>query len=116
MKGNNTVFVDNYGCFVYNRSILHVRAKKGSSGVAVLVNKNLIVNYDVQVIDKQFDGILGLYFHNKEIKYSFVVFSCYLPQQELVWADVTNFYAHLMSKLYELDYANDIFILWRLEF
>ena len=43
-------------------------------------------------------------------KYSLVVFSCHLPPKESVWSDVTNLYAHLNLRLYELDYVNNIFI------
>ena len=109
MRGTDSINVDNYKCFLNNRSKLHTRAKKGSGGVSILIKEDLLNCYSIDIIDKDFDGILGLKFISVHGHDSFVIFSCYLPPQDSVWSDPTNFYAHLLAKVYEYsDY--DIFI------
>ena len=109
MRGNDLINVDNYTCFLNNRSKLHILAKKGSGGVCILIKEDMFNIYSIDVIDKDFDGILGLKFKSTHGHECFVVFSCYLPPQDSVWSDPANFYAHLLANVYEYsDY--DIFI------
>ena len=44
----------------HNRHYLNKRAFKGSGGVGILVANHLFSEFDISVLDKQFDGILTL--------------------------------------------------------
>ena len=116
LKDNQSIKVENYRAYVHNRSNVHTRAKKGSGGVAILVKNGIMDVYDVTVMDREVDGILGLLFSRKQGSGSFIIFSCYLPPQESPWSDATIFYSHLMYKMQEFYFISDVFICGDLNF
>ena len=44
--------IENYKWFGYNRQLLHKNAPKGSGGIGVFVNQDILQTFDVNVIDK----------------------------------------------------------------
>ncbi len=46
-----------YRWFGSNRRGVHVRAKRGSGGVGFFVKDELCQNFDVSLLDRNFDGI-----------------------------------------------------------
>ena len=79
LTGKEVVSVDSYKWYGHNRVGLHRRAVKGSGGVGIFVKECLLDKFKVTVIDKSFDGILGLLFES--VGFNFVVYVCYLPPE-----------------------------------
>ena len=43
------------------------------------------MSYHIHVVDKSVDGLLGVLFEHKSLKYNFVVLCCYLPPEDSPW-------------------------------
>jgi hypothetical protein len=85
----------------HNRQDIHVNAPKPSGGVGLLVKSWLYEEWEISVIEKSLDGILGVKFVHKNTYYDFKVFSCYLPPENSTRGrDDQKFYAHLLSQIY----------------
>ena len=50
--------IQGYTWFGHNRLRISHRASRGSGGVGILVNSNILVDYDVAILDTQMEGIL----------------------------------------------------------
>ncbi len=108
---DNELECANYTVIHHNRQEKHVKARKGSGGVAVLVKESVFRDFDVSVIDKAIDGLLVLKFVNLSTDFTFVLFACYLPPENSVWGrDPTSFFAHMISQLYLNHQADALFI------
>ena len=59
--------VDGYKTYLHNRIEHHVRTKKGYGGTAFLVKTELFEHYNVDIIDKEYDGIFVLRFRNNAL-------------------------------------------------
>ena len=57
---DNVIHISGYRWFCFNRSNIHVNAPKPSSGVGILVQNWLADQFEIKVIDKTYDGILGI--------------------------------------------------------
>ena len=67
--------------------------------------------YEIYIVDKSLDGILGVKFVHKSTDYDFIVFACYLPPENLTRGrDAQTFYAHLLSQIYINSESDGIFI------
>ena len=96
LKSTQVVELEGYKFYGYNRSSVHVNAPKGSGGVGVFVRNALFDTFEVTVIDKSYDGILGLLLTEKETLYKVAFFATYLPPENSPWGrNATDFYAHL---------------------
>ena len=92
-----------YICIWYglNRSEIHRNAPKASGDVGILVKDWITSNYDLSLIDKIIDGILGLKCVDKATGYEFIVYACYLPPENSVRGrDTQGFYSHLLAQIY----------------
>ena len=78
---------------------MHVRARKASGGVGILIRNEIVTNYKVRIIDRSVEGILGFEFVDKYTEYCFRIYACYLPPEGSPWANPTEFYGHLVSEL-----------------
>ena len=77
---------------------IHVNAPKGSGGVGIFVRNALFETFDISVIDRSYDGILGLALSNKVTSYKIAVFAAYLPPENSPWGrNATDFYSHLLG-------------------
>ena len=85
--------------------------------------KNILFShFDISVLDKSYDGILGISFISKETDYSIamfsIYFSIYLPPETSTWGggggaggrDATGFYAHLSGEIYMLSEYHSIIL------
>ena len=80
-------------------------------GVGLFVKHSLFSTFDVSIIDRSIDGILGVLFTHKVTEYKFIVFSCYLPPEDSPWGrDSTSFYGHLLSLIYFHNYVDCYFV------
>ena len=64
---------------------IHHNSQKTSRGVGILVRQAIHEDFDVKVVDKSYEGILGVQFVIRVTDTDFIVLSCYLPlitQQE----------------------------------
>ena len=104
--------IEGYECFAHNRQFRNRKLNRTFGGIQVLVKRNLLREYDVQILDKTFDGILCLQFKSKISDYCFIVISCYLPPSNSVWGrDGTSFYSHLLSLVYLYADVDAMFIM-----
>ena len=68
-----TIAMDNYIWIGVSRPRINVRALKASGGVGILIKNSFLTEYNVKVIDKSFDGILGVEFRHKYTDFVFIV-------------------------------------------
>ena len=103
LSGQNIIEIDSYTWIGYNRRDIHRDAPKSSGGVGILIKQWVCDTYNISVIDKTVDGILGVKFVHKETDSDFVVFSCYLPPENSTRGrDAQTFFAHLLAQMYLL--------------
>ena len=101
MAGDQGIEVQGYKWYGFNRQALHVRARKASGGVGILIRESLLSDYSVTIIDKCYEGIIGVQLQHKVSQYSMLIYSCYLPPENSPWGrDATGFYTHLLSQAY----------------
>ena len=101
LNQDGTLMVDGYVSFNHNRQIRHKNAPKASGGVSVLVKDSVFSDFAVKVIDRKFDGILGIELENKHTGFTIVLFCCYLSPDNSVWGrEPTSFFAHLITQIY----------------
>ena len=87
----------------HNRTKLHRQARRGSGGVGLLVSKDVIKFYDVEIIDKSTEGILWVCFKTKGAYNSMCFYACvcYLPPQESSrMVDPVNFFDTLLGQIH----------------
>ena len=61
----------------------------------------LLNEYNVKIIDKVLDGILGIELKHNISDFSFCIYSCYLPPENSPHGrDAVQFYTHLLSEMY----------------
>ena len=104
LTGNNVIDIDVFSWFGQNRENIHIRAKKGSGGVGILVRKELLNDFKVEITNSDVEGILWIKFTSKVDKEdSFYVCSIYLPPEFSSRAvNVNEFYDSLLSQIYTL--------------
>jgi hypothetical protein len=111
LKATQTNALEGYRFSSHNRMLTHVNAPKGSGGVGIFVKNCLFDDFRVDVIDKSYDGILGLSFTAKSTNYKIIVYSVYLPPENSPWGrNATDFYAHLLGQIYLLSDCEAIFV------
>ena len=111
LQGNKCINVHGFTSFCSNRKEIHVKAPKGSGGVALLIKNEILSDFNVRVIDKEVEGILGVKLLHTESDFSFVVYSCYLAPENSVWGRKSDMYfQHLTSQLYMNEDADFILL------
>ena len=102
--------LDHYTWFTWNRQSIHVNAVSASGGVAILVKNELFKEFNIDVVDKCFEGILGIQLSHKCTEFKITVICCYLPPQNSPWGrDSISFFAHIAQLLYAHD--TDLFFI-----
>ena len=111
LKNNQTIAFDGYKFYSHNRQLTHINAPKGSGGVGILVHNNIYEEYEISVIDKSFEGILGILLTSKQTDYKIVIYSVYLPPENSPWGrNAMEFYSHLLGQIYLLSDNDAIFV------
>ena len=98
--GEETIFVDKYTWYSHNRPRKHINIHKGSGGVGVFIKNALFEEIDINIVDKSFDGILGIQLRHKITDFTFIVVSCYLAPENSPWSNSTQFFSNLIAQLY----------------
>ena len=91
----NTIEVDGFHFVQHNRSSKHIKARKCSGGVGMLVNNKILQDFKFSVLDMSFEGILSVNFCHKFTDFSFIVICCYLPPQNSVWGRDSDKFFHI---------------------
>jgi dUTPase len=73
--------VQGYSWIGFNRTSIHVNAPKPSGGVGLLIKQWIFDVYTVSLIDRSYDGILGVKFLNSATDHDFIVYSQKIPQE-----------------------------------
>ena len=96
----------------HNRFTTHRNAPKPSGGVGFLVKQSVFNSFHVRVLDKAYDGILGLELRHKDTDTRVAMFTCYLPPKISPWGrDADSFFSHLLTQIY-LNYGMDSIVLF----
>ena len=112
LKAQDNIFMAGYRWFGFNRTEIHINAPKASGGVGIFVKDLIFKIFNVSVIDKSVDGILGLKFESRNTDFSFIVFACYLPPENSNRGrDAQGFFAHLLAQIYMNNDSDDFFLL-----
>ena len=71
-----------------------LKGRFGKPGlVKFLVKQSVFNSFHVRVLDKAYDGILGLELHHKDTDTSIAMFTCYLPPENSPWGrDADSFF------------------------
>ena len=89
-----------------------MNAPKPSGGVGILVQNWLTDHFEINMIDKTYDGILGIKFKNHNSDFEFIVYACYLPPEHSNRGkDALGFYSHLLSQIYLYCENDAIFVM-----
>ncbi len=112
LRDGDKLSLEGYEFFDHSRKSLHVRAPKGSGGVAFFIKTFIVIDYKIDVIDKSYDGIIVLQFTHKKSKYRFAIINVYLPPSNSPWGrNATAFMAHLLSNIYSLSDCDAVYII-----
>ena len=107
LPDQNVLKIEGYLWLGYNRQEIHRNAPKASGGVGIFIKENLTQDFNVEIVDKSYDGILGVKFSHKSTDYTFVVFVSYLPPERSTRGrDAQSFFSHILSQVY-LNYDSD---------
>ena len=104
LQGDASLDLENFDFYGHNRHSTHIHAPKGSGGVGIFVKNDIILQFNVSVfmvLDKYYDGILGISLISNETDYSIAIFSTYLPPQTSTRGrDATGFYTFIRRNIY----------------
>ena len=102
--------IEGYLWIGHNRKSKHVRAKKASGGVGILVKDKVLDQYSVSSIDKCFDGILVICLQHKTTDFKLTLINVYLPPENSIWGrDCDTFTSYLTSVLFS-SHSSDIIL------
>ena len=91
----------------HNRRTHHKRAPHAFGGIGVLIKESLTSIFEISVLDRSADGILGIQLEDRFTERIYVIFACYLPPDSSPYGkDSDNFFAHLTSKIFTKSYAD----------
>ena len=93
----------------YNRVLMHRNAPGTWGGVGFLFKQNLLNTYDIKVVEKSYEGILGIELEHKTMSIRALLIVCYLPPENSPYGrNIDGFLAHLeqicFSNCSEYDY------------
>ena len=110
LRGNDTLFIENYTWVGNNRLNISPNARRGSGGVGAFINNDSLTKYTYDA-DKRLEDTLILKLTNR-IDYSVIVlFICYLPPDCSTRAvDADAFLNELMKKVYEYQSEGEIIL------
>ena len=97
--------------FFNNRKTVHVRAKKGYGGVAVLFRNWILDEYNISLVDKSMNGIIIVNLIHKETSYGILIVGCYLPPENSLYVkDAPHFYSHILSYMYQYYHCDAVYM------
>lgn len=111
LKGFNKLSVPGYQWFGQNRTKLHLNAKLGSGGVGFLIRDSIFLDFNVEILNSDVEGILWLSLKHKTDILHLKVCDCYLPPiNSSRQVDGQQFFDNLLSQIYEFQNHAKIYI------
>ena len=110
LKDWDTIELTGYTWFGFNRPARHVNAPKAFGGIGIFAKHILFSSYNIHIVDKSIDGVLGLQFVDKLTNYTCIIYCCYLPPDKFVWSDCTDFFGLSIAQLYMHSYADSVYV------
>ena len=105
LKNDESFIVPGYSSICQNRTS-GKRSNVGSGGVGVLVKEDILLDYNVSILDDSMEGILWLEFRPKYDACNINVCACYCPPEgSSRKIDVLDYFDTLLSQIYK--YQND---------
>ena len=93
--------IEGYNWYGHNRQELHKRAQRGSGGVGFLIKSWIINEYEIEIVDKCYEGILALKLTSRTTEHTILLLTCYLPPENSPWGrNAQSFFAHILSLIY----------------
>lgn len=101
LRSTDTISIENYRSYLFNREHLKKTATCGSGGVAILIKDTIEENFYVTCASRTFEGILSLKLTNKLSSFEIVITVCYLPPEGSERGQhVDEFFDHLTGIVY----------------
>ena len=101
LEGNN-IKVEGYSWYGQNRKLKHIQAERDTGGIGILVKNSLYEDFNISIIDKQYERILAMNFEHKISHVNISVMCTYLPPENSIYGmDSSSFFSHLISLTYE---------------
>ena len=95
---DDVIEMQNFIWYGFNRKNIHKNAPKGSGGVGFLIHNSIMLYYDVNITDMNYEGILVIKLTHKWSSFTFCIVTCYLPPENSPWGrEAEAFYSHLLS-------------------
>ena len=108
LQGNESLEIDGYQWFGQNRDGINARARRGSGGVGFLVKSDILNDFNFQIVDASYQGILWGKLSAKTSDLVLITAVFYLPPEKSVWANADTFFNTLTSQIYK--FQNEGFI------
>ena len=100
---DNTLMMDGYVWYGNNRQCRSKKMTCGSGGVGIFVKCELLQEYDVYVVDIQFDGVLIITLTDKFSGLKLTTGVCYLPPERSKYGrNSLALFHHLLGELYNV--------------
>ncbi len=101
LEKDEDIKITGYTFISHHRTIKHVKTPKIHGGVGLMVTDMMYNKFNITVIDKNLDGILGVKFVDKNTEQDFIIFTCYLTQYDSPYGrNQSDFLCHLIAQLY----------------
>ena len=101
LDSGKTIDIPGYYWIGHNRNKRHVKAKKASGGIGVLVKDTTLHQFQICGIDKSFDSILVITLKHKVTDFQLTLICVYLPPENSTWGRNSDiFFNHLTSVVY----------------
>ena len=79
--------------------------------MCICINRKLLNYYNVEVIDREMDGIIGIKCLHKIVDLTFAVYCYYLPPEDSPWGrDSDAFFGHLLAQMYLNSHLDHLFV------
>ena len=111
LDSGKTIDIPGYYWIGHNRNKRHVKAKKASGGVGILIKDNILHQFLVCDVDRSFDSILVICFKHKITDFQVTVICVDLPPENSTWGHNSDlFFTHLTSVVYA-SHSSDIILI-----
>ncbi len=105
-NGDFSPDVNGYQFIPHNRQTTHRLAPGTWGGVGFLIKQTVLDDYEMNIIDKTYDGILAIELVHREKQIKLLLITTYLPPENSPYGrDCSSFYNHLEQLCYS--YSNE---------
>ena len=106
LLGNDVLELEGYKWYGNSRKLVNKNVRNGSGGVGFFIRNELLINFDVTVLEDSCEGILILKLSHKRNALHLIPCVCYVPPENSSrFFDINKFYDSLFSYIYK--YQNE---------